>query len=111
MTERKKKLFRDILDVCKRGCLTARFGTIHFEDDDDDNINVYTGRWFVGMYSPLTGNFYVGGESSPRYSDEICEKFFENVSYYRTRRYPDIDWTKRNNRFMAKSLIYSPNFF
>jgi len=110
MTERKKKLFRDILDVCKRRCLTARFGLIHFKAGDDV-VEVYSGCWYIGMYSNLTGNFYVSATSGKGYSDELCEKFFDTVSYFRSAKHPEVDWTKRNNRFMAKSLIYSPNFF
>lgn len=109
MTERKKKLFRDILDVCKRGCLTARFGTIHFKDDDNC-IDVYTGCWYVAMYSKLNGGFYVNGKSCHGYSDEMCEKFFDTVSYYRTHVRYEIDWEKRSRR-LEKFETCSPKFF
>lgn len=111
MTERKKKLFRDIIDVCKRRCLTARFGHIHFMDGDDGDIAVYAGKWYVMLF--CRKKVYIGCNSYDCDSDEACQKFFDTVDYWLKRKHNyTIDETVKSARRMkARQTEYSPMFF
>lgn len=111
MTERKKKLFRDIIDVCKRRCLTARFGHIHFREDFDDKIGVYAGLWYIMLFC---GNkVYIGCQSYDCDSDEACQKFFAQVDFWLKRKhdYTIDEMSKSAQRMDARQTEYSPMFF
>lgn len=111
MTERKKKLFRDIIDVCKRRCLTARFGHIHFMGDADGNIGVYAGSWYIMLFG--ANRVYIGCESYDYDSDEACQKFFDTVDYWLKRKhdYTIDEMSKSAQRIDARQTEYSPMFF
>lgn len=111
MTERKKKLFRDILDVCKRRCLTARFGHIHFMDGADGDIAVYAGSWYIMLFCGK--KVYIGCNSYDCDSDEACQKFFDTVDYWLKPKhdYTIDEMSKSAQRMDARQTEYSPMFF